>query len=159
MFEENRVWNGDLADVVEIAAAIESGEILAREAQRFAQHHRCHRQTLAVFARVLIAMLHGLRQCQQNGLRLLQRIDERFVAQHRPDSRPHYRRVQRLDQKLVGAGGDSNNFVLHALQIGDHQHRDQLRGAARFHVTAELWAAHLRQHQVQNHQVDLFGLQ
>ena len=43
--------------------------------------------------------------------------------------------------------------------IGDHQDRDQLRGPVRFHPAAQLRAAHLRQHQIQNHQIDLFGIE
>ena len=112
-----------------------------------------------MLAGVFVAMLHGLRQRQQNGLGLFERIDERFVAQHGAHPRPHHRRMQRLDQKLVGARGDADNLVLHALQVGDHQHRDQLRRPAGFHPAAQLRAAHFRQHQVQNHQVDFFRLQ
>ncbi len=136
MLEKNRVWNADLADVMQIAATIERRKVLAGETQRLAQHHRCHRQPLAMLARVFVAMLHRLRHRQQNGFGLLERVYERFVAQHGAHPRPHHRRMQRLDQKLVGAGGDSDNLVLHALEIGDHQHRNQLRRPPRFHPAA-----------------------
>ncbi len=103
LFKENCVRNGDLADVVEIAAAIERRQVLTWQPQRLAQHHRCHRQPLAMFSGVLIAMLNSLRQRQQNSFGLFQRIDQALIAQHRAHPRAHYGGMQRLDQKLVGA--------------------------------------------------------
>ena len=72
LLEENRVGNTDFADVVQIAAAIKRGQIGMREAQCFAQHHRRHRQTLAMLPGIDVALLHRLRQRKQNGFGLFQ---------------------------------------------------------------------------------------
>ncbi len=110
-------------------------------------------------AGVFVAMLHRLRQREQNRFGFFQRIDQRFVAQHRPDAGPDHGRLQRLDQKFVRARFDSRDLVLGALDAGGHQDRNQLSPPVVFQQAAEIRTAHLRHHQIHHHQIHFFAFQ
>ncbi len=103
-FEEHGIGDADLADVVQIAAAKQRRQVGLRKAHGLAQHDGSDSQPLAMPAGMRIAMLDGLRQREQNGLGFFERIDQRLVAKHGADARAHHRRMQRLDEKFVGAG-------------------------------------------------------
>ncbi len=111
---------------MQIAAPEQRQLILFGESQRLPQAHAVGRQPLAMQSGVCVARLHRLRQREQNGLRLVERIDQRLVAQHGADPRAHHRRLQRPHQEFIRPRVDPGNLVLHTLDAGGHQNRNQL---------------------------------
>jgi hypothetical protein len=154
-----RLKNADLADVVQISAPIKGQLIVAQQPQRLAERDAISGETLAMQARVAIAVLHGLRQGEQNSFGFLQRINQGFVAEHGADAGPDDGGLERLDEKFVGSGFDAGDFILRALDAGGHQNGDELGLAVGFELTAEIGAAHFGHHQIHHHQVDLFAFQ
>ena len=130
-----------------------------RQTERHAERHAVPGQSLAMAPGVLVALLDRLRQGEQNRLRLFQRIDGRLAAQHRPDARAHYGGMQRLGQEFVRPAVDAGDFVLHPLDVGQHQDGDELRPAVRLHHPAEFRPPHAGHHEVEDDQVHLLVLQ
>jgi len=88
-FEEDGIGDGDFADVVQETTAMEGQQLRARQAQRRAEEHAGDRQSLAMAAGTLVALLDGLGERKQDRFGLLERIDGGLVAQHRADARAH----------------------------------------------------------------------
>ena len=81
------------------------------------------------------------------------------MAQHRADARAHDGRMHGPHQEFVGPRGDAGDLVVGALNAGEDQHGDEAGAVLALDLAAEVQAADLGQHQIQDDQVHLLAAQ
>jgi hypothetical protein len=90
---------------------------------------------------VLVPLLYGLAQSEQDGFSLFQGIDKRLIPQHGLDAGSEYRGVHRFYEEFVCAGGNAGDFVLNPLDTRQHEHGNEPGGPVRFQPTAKIGPA------------------
>ncbi len=151
--EQHGVRNADLADVVQVAAAVQRVQIVGRETQRPAEQDGVSRQALAVAVGVRVARLDGQRQRHERGLGGVERVDQVLHPRERCHARAQLVRVDRLRQELVGARLDPLDAIGHVRQPGHQDHRRQPRGGIGLEPAADLEAVQVRHPDVEEDDV------
>ena len=102
-FRSTRVRHGDLADVVQKAAALERREIRGVESQRPAHARRIRRQPLAVPLRRRVARLDRRAHAEDDRLGRLEIVGVALQPDQRLDAGVELQRIERLAQEIVGS--------------------------------------------------------
>ena len=153
--EQQGVGDADLADVVQVAAAIERREILGGPAERGSERDGIVRQPLAVAVGVLVARFDDERQAPEDALGGIEVVGVLLEADERRDPGLQLLGVEGLADEVVGARLQAADLVLAGVQPGDERDRNEPRLGRLFELRADLEAVGAGHLDVEQHQVDV----
>ena len=155
--QQNLVGDADLADVVEIAAAKQCGELFFAQVQCRAECRGVRGEALAVSIGVGIARFDDEREAHDDRLGRVEVVRVALQTHERTRARLQLVRIHRLGQEIVGAGVDALNLVLALVQRGDeHDRRQPCRGVA-LDSLADVVPAELRHQHIHQHEIGMRG--
>ena len=157
--EQDRIGDADLADVVQVAAAIERRDLVFREAERPAERDREPGESLAVAVGVGIARVDRQRQALEDGFGRLEVVGVALEAHQRREPRVELLGIERLGEKVVGADVNPAHAVLARVQAGNEDHRHQPGSRHHLQPRAHLEAVEPRQPDVEQDDVDVDPLE
>ena len=140
---------------MQIAAAIERGEVLGRLAQGRAKGDGVMRQPLAVSVGVLVPGLDHEREAAQDSFGRVQVVGVLLESNERRDPGLQFLGIERLSDEVVGAGLQAADLVLAGVEPGDERDRNQPRLWRLLQIGADLEAVDAGHLDIQQHQVDV----
>ena len=158
LFEQHPIGNGDLADVVDKAAAIKRVEIRPFEIQVLAQRDRVLGQALAMTLGARIARLDDAPQREEERLGRLQIVGETLQPHQRTDARVQLLGIDRLVEKVVGAGVEARQARLAFLLTADQHDGRQARLRIPLELGAHIETRDPRHHDVEQHEIGTLRL-
>jgi hypothetical protein len=123
--QQDRIGHADLADVVQIPAAVQRFEIVVAEPDRLTQPDGVAGEPLAVALGQRVARLDGERQGHERGLGRVQIVDQVLDARQRTHPRAQFVWVDRLGQELVRTRLDAADAIRQVRLAGHEDDRGQ----------------------------------
>ena len=156
-FFQDLVGNGDLAEIVQISAALQGEDGIFVHAEMAAEIGGVHREALAMAFGIGVASFDDQTQGAENGIGGFQFVGEFFQAEQRFHAGDEFFGEHRLIQEVVGAGFDAAHFVAAVAESGDQDKRNQPRGRIVFQGAAEIVSGLAGHHHVGEDQVGKLG--
>ena len=157
VLEQDGIWHRDLADVVEEPAALERGQILGVETERFAEPRRVVGEALAVAVRAGIARFDRRTETEDDRFGRLELVGEAFQPHERLNARVQLRGIERLDQKVVAAGLDALQSIGAIALRGDDHDRHEARRRFLLQAAAHVEAFAARRDEIDEHEIGRRG--
>ena len=124
-FQQERVWNANLADVMEIPAAVEGGKVLSGASEHGAERDGVVREPFAVAVGVLIAGFDDEGKAAQDLFGGVEVVGVLLEPYERRDPRLEFLGIERLADEVIGARLEAANLVLARVEAGHERDRDE----------------------------------
>src|SRR5262245_57212431 len=125
--EQDRIGDADLADVVQIRAALERGQLFPRQADRGAERPGELREPLAAAVGGGIARVNRQRKTFENRFGRFELVGVALQADERRDSRVQLLVIEWLGEEIVRTGVNAANAMLARAVARREDDRDEPR--------------------------------
>ena len=154
-FFQNFVGDGDLAEIVQISAALEGEDGIFVHAEVAAEIGGADAEALAVAFGIGVAAFDDEAERAQNGVGGFQFVGEFLQAEQGLHAGDEFFGEDWLVQEVVGSGFDAAHFVGAVAESGDEDEGNQARGRVIFQTAAEIVAGFAGHHHVGEDQVGM----
>ena len=152
-FQQDRVGDADLADVMDDPAAVEGVERALWQPQLHADMARSLGHAMRVLLGVLVLRLDSRGQREDHLLGAVERVVHGLQPQSRAHARNQLDPVDRLAHEVVGAGLQRQDPVVRVVERGQHHDRQKPSSGPGLDAPADLVAVHARHLHVEQDQV------